>query len=257
MLPLRSGDDWRGCEPRGRAAGERSASAALERKSTSLKADTTSAAAFSSSTMHDSLIAGKRFRILSREEEIDAWRKMREGDDHAREQLVESQLAWVRRIAVTMQRHGEELEDLFQIGVVALLESIEVFDARRARLTTFVARPVSWRIRGHQNKATLVTRPANRNPRNAEAWDRAGHVPHVLQHEFLVVDDDNNVDRDDELQLVRSLIDELGERERTVLERRMAGEALHIIGHDMALSKERVRQIESLAIRQLRERLAS
>lgn len=59
----------------------------------------------------------------------------------------------------------------------------------------------------------------------------------------------------DEVLLLRRQLELLPARERNILRRRMRGETLEAIGREVGLSKERVRQVQRLAIEKLREAL--
>ncbi|MEG0502641.1 MAG: sigma-70 family RNA polymerase sigma factor, partial [Cellulosilyticaceae bacterium] len=54
--------------------------------------------------------------------------KAQEGDEHAREVLVEENIGLVWSLVKRFANRGYEMEDLFQIGSIGLLKSIEKFD---------------------------------------------------------------------------------------------------------------------------------
>jgi RNA polymerase sigma-B factor len=58
-------------------------------------------------------------------------RRYREGDESAREVLVERYLPLARRLARRYKYSGEELEDLYQVASLALLKALERFDPER------------------------------------------------------------------------------------------------------------------------------
>ena len=53
-----------------------------------------------------------------------------DGDSQARDQLVTNYVPLIRRICARFQRSREPQEDLFQVGVIGLLNAIEKFDPR-------------------------------------------------------------------------------------------------------------------------------
>jgi RNA polymerase sigma factor (sigma-70 family) len=65
-------------------------------------------------------------------------------------------------------------------------------------------------------------------------------------------DDDGAIDRSELIQAVREAIAGLSERSRLVIERRMRGDLLVVIGEDLGVTRERVRQIELAAERAIR-----
>lgn len=65
-------------------------------------------------------------------------RQAKEGNQKAREQLVEENIGLVWSIARRFQGRGYELEDLFQIGSIGLLKCIDGFDLTRGvRFSTY------------------------------------------------------------------------------------------------------------------------
>lgn len=82
-------------------------------------------------------------RLLTREEEIDLFRRMRQGDDRAREQLIESNLRLVLSIASQFsQKSIVPIEDLFQEGCLGLIRAVDKFDWRKG--TRFSTYAVWW-----------------------------------------------------------------------------------------------------------------
>lgn len=87
---------------------------------------------------------------LSRELEIDlAYRAHELGDDRARNQLVESHLGLVKRMASSFARRGANFEDLVQEGSLALMRAAQTFEpSRNVRFATYAA---YW-IRSHMQR---------------------------------------------------------------------------------------------------------
>lgn len=83
------------------------------------------------------------------DEEIALLHRYRDqGDLHARDELVDLMLPWVRRVAMRYANRGQETDDLVQVGSVGLLKAIERFDFDRGvRLTTFAEPNVTGEIK--------------------------------------------------------------------------------------------------------------
>ena len=64
-----------------------------------------------------------------------------EGDSRAREQLVDNYVPLVRSLCRRFRRSRESQEDLFQIGVIGLLNAIEKFDPRYGTSFSSIAIP--------------------------------------------------------------------------------------------------------------------
>jgi len=62
----------------------------------------------------------------------------RDGDLHARDQLITLYLPLVRSLARRYAYRGEQLEDLVQVGCIGLIKAIDRFDIERGvELTTY------------------------------------------------------------------------------------------------------------------------
>jgi RNA polymerase sigma-B factor len=98
-------------------------------------------------------------------------RRYREGDESAREALVERYLPLARRLARRYKYSGEELEDLYQVASLALLKALERFDPERGSdFASYAVPTVLGEIKRHFRDHT---------------W--AVHVPRDLQERTVKV----------------------------------------------------------------------
>lgn len=148
-------------------------------------------------------------------------------------------------------RDGDDLDDLVSAGTVGLIEAIDRFDARRARLSTFCSRPVAWKIRSYQRRfRTVVSRPTNRQPKFGRQWDaaeRVGGLPVSLGH-FGDESPDDRLVREEELARLRTAIATLPPRLKAIIRRRLDRCTLKAIGRELGISRERVRQLHDRAV---------
>ena len=87
-----------------------------------------------------------RVKLLSREEEVELARRVQNGDDDAREQMIKANLRLVVRIARNFVNLGLPLLDLISEGNLGLMKAVEQFDpAKGAKLSAYA----SFRIRAH------------------------------------------------------------------------------------------------------------
>lgn len=101
----------------------------------------------------------------------------RDADDAERRRLIERYLPLVRRTARRFAGREEPLEDLVQVGSLALVKAIDRRDPTRSGvLTAYVSRCVEGEIRRHLRDRSAVVRvprtmreAANEAP--ARAWD--------------------------------------------------------------------------------------
>lgn len=67
-------------------------------------------------------------QTLSNEERIELLNKLKQGDLEAREKFIQGNLRLVLSIIQRFYNKGENLDDLFQIGCIGLIKSIDNFD---------------------------------------------------------------------------------------------------------------------------------
>jgi RNA polymerase primary sigma factor len=86
----------------------------------------------------------RRAALLSRAEEIHLAKRIEQGDPHARERMIESNLRLVIAVASSYRGRGVPFADLVQEGSVGLVHAVERFDYRRGlKFSTYAV----WWIR--------------------------------------------------------------------------------------------------------------
>ncbi len=79
-------------------------------------------------------------RLITPEEEIALWRRIKQGDDSAREEMIKANLRLVVKIARDYENLGLPLLDLISEGNIGLMKGVERFDPRKgAKLSTYSA----------------------------------------------------------------------------------------------------------------------
>ena len=66
--------------------------------------------------------------LLKPEENKELFEKMKNGDEEARQKLIEGNLRLVLSVIQKFRGRGESADDLFQIGCVGLIKAIDNFD---------------------------------------------------------------------------------------------------------------------------------
>ncbi len=216
-------------------------------------------------------------------------------DIHAAHRLVTSNLRFVVKIALEYRNYGCGLKDLIQEGNMGLMTAVKKFNPYRGyRLITYAAwwirafiQEYIIKTRGIVKRGTkaLKRRLFYRNTQpTTEEMDthsaQAGEAtsaelsldtpigdgeedrsyvellkdPAPSQEEVVM----ERQERSMLAQNVRRAISLLNHRERYIIEKRFMAEkpaSLQAIGDELGLTKERIRQIESAAIKKLRESL--
>ena len=90
-------------------------------------------------------------RARAREVDRELLRRLHEdGDDSARERLVQRHLPLVRSLARRYSGRGESLDDIEQVGAIGLIKAIDRFDlGREVSVATYATPTVVGEIKRH------------------------------------------------------------------------------------------------------------
>ena len=69
-----------------------------------------------------------KLKVLKNDEMMELLRRTKEGDQAAREKLIEGNLRLVLSVIQRFDRRGENVDDLFQVGCIGLIKAIDNFD---------------------------------------------------------------------------------------------------------------------------------
>ena len=102
-----------------------------------------------------------KLKLLSEAEKMDLLKKSREGDLKAREALVNGNLRLVLSVIQRFTNRGENPDDLFQVGCIGLIKSIDNFDiSQNVRFSTYAVPMIIGEIRRflRDNNSVRVSR---------------------------------------------------------------------------------------------------
>ncbi|KUP08584.1 sporulation sigma factor SigG [Bacillus coahuilensis m2-6] len=86
--------------------------------------------------------------VLKNEEMRELFRKMQAGDTYSREKLVNGNLRLVLSVIQRFNNRGEYVDDLFQVGCIGLMKSIDNFDlSQNVRFSTYAVPMIIGEIR--------------------------------------------------------------------------------------------------------------
>ncbi|WP_371368720.1 RNA polymerase sigma-28 factor [Sporomusa rhizae] len=102
-------------------------------------------------TLLVSYIANNTFPLpLSEKDEHVYLQRLKNGDEDARNVLIERNLRLVAHIVKKFDNTGEDVDDLISIGTIGLIKAINTFDpAKKIRLATYAARCIENEILMH------------------------------------------------------------------------------------------------------------
>ena len=110
-------------------------------------------------------------RPLSAAEERECLKRCAEGDQEARNRLIEHNLRLVAHVVKKYYTQSGDQEDLISIGTIGLIKAISSFDgAKGARLATYAARCIENAILSQRNKRRLRRRNGCLLRQNGACW---------------------------------------------------------------------------------------
>lgn len=154
---------------------------------------------------------------LSREEEGELMERLQQGDQQARQTLIEHNLRLVVYIARRFENTGINIEDLISIGTIGLIKAVGTYQpARSIKLATYASRCIENEILMYLRKtSSQKTELSFDEPLNTD-WD--GNE--LLLSDILGTDGDlvmRPIEADVDRQLLRQALEKLDDRERTII----------------------------------------
>ena len=102
-----------------------------------------------------------KLKVLKEKEKIALLKRVKAGDEAARQELVNGNLKLVLSVIQRFTSRGENLDDLFQVGCIGLIKSIDNFDlSHGVRFSTYAVPMIIGEIRRYlrDNNAMRVSR---------------------------------------------------------------------------------------------------
>ncbi len=95
--------------------------------------------------------------VLKESEKMELLKKARAGDKPARESLINGNLRLVLSVIQRFTGRGENLDDLFQVGCIGLIKSIDNFDiSQNVRFSTYAVPMIIGEIRRYLRDNNLI-----------------------------------------------------------------------------------------------------
>ena len=102
-----------------------------------------------------------KLKVLKEAEKIELLKQMHAGDSSARDKLIEGNLRLVLSVIQRFLNRNENLDDLFQVGCIGLIKSIDNFDvSQNVRFSTYAVPMIIGEIRRYlrDNNSIRVSR---------------------------------------------------------------------------------------------------
>lgn len=100
-------------------------------------------------------------KVLKEAQKIELLKQIKEGNKKARDELIEGNLRLVLSVIQRFTNRGENLDDLFQVGCIGLIKSIDNFDVNQnVRFSTYAVPMIIGEIRRYlrDNNSVRVSR---------------------------------------------------------------------------------------------------
>ena len=195
---------------------------------------------------------------LKAEEERYYLKMYRDGDEKAKEKLIEHNLRLVAHIVKKYQPPPEEMEDLLSIGTIGLMKAVVTFDPEKsARLATYAARCI-------ENELLMHFRGKKKSSKEVSLYEPIGTDREGNEIQLFDVIEMGEEDvhhrlekKEDVIGLYQKVESELSVRERIVLKLRygLYNEEEYTqreIAKMLGISRSYVSRIEKSAIEKLR-----
>ena len=136
---------------------------------------------------------------LSSEEEEDCINKMLNGDNNARNKLIEHNLRLVAHIVKKYDTKETMTDDLISIGTIGLIKGIDTYnDDKKTKITTYAARCI-------QNEILMYFRSQKKFGPTVSLNDAIGHDKEGNEINLIDVIKDKNVDLFETLDLKNNI----------------------------------------------------
>ncbi|NLY75480.1 MAG: RNA polymerase sporulation sigma factor SigK [Firmicutes bacterium] len=193
---------------------------------------------------------------LSEEEESALLVRLEQGDEEARNILIERNLRLVAHIVKKFDSTGEDIDDLISIGTIGLIKGIGTFKRNRnTRLATYAARCI-------ENEILMHLRSIKKNKNDLFIYDPIGTDKEGNEIALIDILDTGHEVVPDQVEILleeeklREKLDQLSKREKKVIELRYGlndgiNKTQREISKMLGISRSYVSRIEKKALRKL------
>ena len=224
--------------------------------------------------------------VLSEAEKSRLIEAAHNGDQDARQQMIQGNLRLVLSVVQKFASRGENLDDLFQVGCIGLIKAIDNFDpSQKVRFSTYGV-PVSRSIRdlayhsmqareelqkrdGREPKISEIAAQVGASPENVAMALESAVAPTSL-YEPVFSDGEDSFSVMDQLRdktseeswisdmMFRDTVRALSPRERRIIALRyLGGKTQTEVAKEIGISQAQVSRLEKGALCQIREQISN
>ena len=197
--------------------------------------------------------------VLKAEEKEELFKRIKEGDEQARELYIRGNLRLVLSVIRRFQNSNENADDLFQIGCIGLIKAIDNFDTTlQVKFSTYAVPMIIGEIRRYlrDNKEMIVyAMDAIQNPVSLfePVYTEGGDTLYVMDQ---ISDKKNKEERWIENLALREAMRRLAPREKHIIELRFyEGKTQMEVAQEIGISQAQVSRLEKSALKYMRNYL--
>ncbi len=157
---------------------------------------------------------------MSNEEELEYLTKLANGDEEAREQLIERNLRLVVYISKKFENTGVDLEDLISVGSIGLIKAVNTFNSnKKIKLATYASRCIENEILMHLRKVSKQKKETSLD--SPLSFDSDGNE--LLLSDVIGIDVDEafkSMETDMEKEVIYKALEKLNSREKQIVSMR-------------------------------------
>ncbi len=200
-------------------------------------------------------------RGMNRADELDAILRAKEGDQEARDKLVFSNILWLIKMTPVFSEHSRH--ELIHVGIQGLLEAIDNYDPiKGVRFWSFAYHSIRRRLIEFyysNNNVRHISGRTRARWKEEGRWPTRTDLPQEMLEAAITTPNmgENYTFYNETAKLVQCALATLKPLERDILVRHVMYEesTLQEIADDWKLSRERIRQIETIALEKLKKHL--
>ena len=201
--------------------------------------------------------------VLNEDQKKELFTRIRQGDRQAREEYIRGNLRLVLSVIRRFSASNENVDDLFQIGCIGLIKSINTFNPEKnIKLATYASRCI-------ENEILMYLRRNNKTkmevsidePLNVD-WD--GNE--LLLSDILGTDEDviyRGIENEVERKLLMNAVSKLSNREKTIVRLRFGlgtpdGQEMtqKEVASFLGISQSYISRLEKKIMRQLKKEIS-
>ena len=157
---------------------------------------------------------------LTPEEEQEYLLKLQNGDENAKNLLIERNLRLVVYIAKKFENTGVELDDLISVGSIGLIKAVSTFNLdKKIKIATYASRCIENEILMHLRKSNKIKGEISID----EPLNKDGDGNELLLSDILGTEPDvtsRNLEDEVDKTLLRAAVLKLNDREKNIMEMR-------------------------------------